>query len=265
MSKDPVATDNWWGTFELTEKQTRQWEIGPLSLFIRCSGHEWQVAHTRNDNETNHWTIHDSDRLPEQIDNYTRYIFQQTSPQLTLIPLLADRPVIARPHVPFNLTAGEETTLYISSPLWLELAAGKSTKKMAEIPIQRPSDTWFGPSTLEGELCYASTTHCRLNLEELPQRRHRAITPVVIRNRADSTLLVERLNLPAPMLPLYASAKGQLWTPKITLIREQDGDMAALKIDSKPPSQAGDAVQLSQPREATRGSILIRAFNAVFS
>ena len=136
---------------------------------------------------------------------------------------------------------------------------------LQSIAIQRLSDTWFGPSTLEGELCYASTTHCRLNVKELPQRTHRVITPVLIRNQANTTLLLERLNLPTPLLPLYCSSSGQLWTPQVTLTREKDGDQAELIIDNKPPVEAGQLLKLNEARDIADNGVLFRAFNTVFS
>jgi hypothetical protein len=269
MTSDVDTPLSWWGKYTLECKQNRIWNIGPLTLIVRCLAGEWQVANERADdfNEEQHaWLSSITDLLPETLENNSRYVFHQTSGLLNIRPLLADRPIISRPYTPFYLTAGEEVTVYVSTPLWLELSVGSKSKKLLEeIAIQRPSDTWFGPSTREGDLCYASSTHCRLDLEELPQRPYRAITPVHICNKADTTLAVERLNVPAPLLPLYASSKGQLWTPKITLIRDKDGDMAELVIDNKPPKEAVRAVKLSEPRETVDEGVLFRAFNAVFS
>ena len=104
-----------------------------------------------------------------------------------------------------------------------------------------------------------------MNLADITLRPHRAITPVLVRNLADTTLAIERLNLPAPLLPVYSAADLQLWTPKITLTREKDDDQAELHIDNKPPAEAKQATLLSQPRNKTDSMILIRAFNAVFS
>lgn len=268
MQNQQQSPAHWWGDFRFEPGVSQQWHIGPLTLVIRCQNGDWQVGYDRlddSDTDETGWNISNTDQLPASLKEFARYIFRDTSSQLSLSPLLADRPVISRPHTPFNLTAGEEATLYVSSPLWISMAVGTSRKILGEIGIQRPSDTWFGPSTREGELCYASTTHCRLNLDELPLRAHRAITPLVIRNQADSTLLVERLNLPVPLLPLYIATDGRLWTPKITLTREKDGDMAALKIDSRPPIEAPGTTKLCNPRKTASGSVLIRAFNAVFS
>lgn len=266
-STHPQPT-TWWGSFVFDDQQVQRWQIGPLTLIARYLCMEWQVAYERaeefGDSESS-WCVDQLDSIPEEIGNTSRYIFGKASNALTITPVLADRPVISRPRSPFILAPGEGTTLYVSTPLWVELSVGDSKIKLDEIAIQRPSDTWFGPSTREGELCYASSTHCRLALEELPQRYHRAITPVVILNHANSPLSVERLNVPAPHLPLYETHAGQLWTPKIILTREEDGEMAALQIEKKPPEEALDGIEIRKPRRVSSEGVLIRAFNAMFS
>lgn len=235
-------------------------------MIVRCLSDEWLISHERREIfEDSDISVTDTDVLPETLEEMSRYVFRKTTGILNVTPLLADRSVISRPLTPFNLTAGEEITLYVSSPLWLELTAGNNRKKLGEVSIQRPSDTWFGPSTREGELCYATNSRCRINLNEIPERLHRAITPVTIRNNADTTLSLERLNLPSPMLSIYKSSDGHLWTSTVKLIREKDGDMAALKITHKAPAETDNAVLLSKPRTATDKGIFIRAFNAVFS
>jgi hypothetical protein len=269
MSTEFDNLPHWWGSFTFPYEQGLQWRIGPLTLIVCHRDGEWHLGHQRSDNFDDPdvtWEICRADELPDTLDNHSRYIFSKGVKELLVTPRLADRPVISRPRIPFNLTAGEEVTLYVSSPLWMELALDASPLiKLEEVSIQRPSDTWFGPSTLEGELCYASATHCRIKLDELPQRAHRAITPVLIRNQGATTLTVERLNLPAPLLSIYACADGQLWTPRVTLIRGRDGDMAELKIDDKPPAEIASPQLLGAPRQAAHIGALIRAFNAVFS
>jgi len=268
MNQNPISPSHWWGEFNLDTAQSYIWKIGPLTLVIRSLSGEWQLSYERSsdfvENE-NDWDVDVSNITPDQLSEFSRYVFRETSDLLTITPMLADRSVVSRPISPFNLTAGEEATLYVSSPLWLALGVGSSSKKLCEIGIQRPSDTWFGTSTREGELCYASSTHCHLNLENITPRSFRAVTPVVIRNQADSTLLIERLNLPAPLLPLYAEEDNRLWTSTVTLIRESDGDIAELIIDQQAPTEAQTAMLLSKPRKASSGNVLIRTFNSVFN
>lgn len=268
MGNENRPSSTWWGSFNIKQEQSVKWCIGPLTLIVRCIGNEWLVAYERaddlDDNEPN-WSVSDTDMPPEDLENTSRYILRDLSGLLTIIPLLADRSVISQPHMPFNLTSGGEVTLFVSSPLWMEFAVGDLQKRLGEIAIQQSKDTWFGPSTRVGELCYASTSLCRQNLDELPKRPHRAITPILIRNQSDSILSVERLNVPAPQLPLYAASEGQLWTPKVTMTREKDNELVALKIEKDPPQEATGAELISKPRKIASSNVLFRAFNAVFS
>ncbi len=268
MTDNFTNQSTWWGQFELALGKSLQWQIGPLTLLVQHLPGEWQIFHnSEEENEDNaiSWNMNETDQSPDDLNKTSRYIFRREAQQIEIKPALADRPVISRPRSPFNLPAGEEVTLYVSTPLWIEICAGESPKKLEEIAIQRPSDTWFGPSTREGELCYASRTSCRHNLEEIPLRPHRAITPVHIKNRADTTLLIERLSLPVPMLPLFANKDGVLWTPKVTLIRDRDGDMAALRIDDNAPQEASNACLINPPRKTAGVGTLVRAFGSLFS
>ena len=265
MSIVSQPPSSWWGIFKFDLQQSRQFQIGPLSLNIMRLNGEWVISHDYTSEVEDNNSLKDA-RLSEKIStDSSRYILSDTSGQLTITPLLADRQIISRPITPFNLAAGEEVILYISSPLWIDIYIGESQiKKLKSFPSQILSDTWFGPSTLEGELCYAANTHCRMSTNELHYRPHRAITPVLIKNQADTTLFVERINLPAPLLQLYSSANNQLWTPKVTLVREKDGDMASLIIDSTPPDEAQDAFKICEPRNKLSDGALFRAFNAIF-
>jgi len=269
MSSKTISEPPWWGDFEFNHDQCKEWRIDSLSLLVRHLDGEWQIAYQRFDNSAdteNTIEITDSTQLPETLKNNSRYIFRKTKGLLSVLPLTADRPVIARPHTPFNLTAGEEAVLYVSTPLWIQLAVGSSPIKVLEsIAINQPSDTWFGPSTLEGELCYATKTHCKLNLADISHRPHRVLTPVFVRNQADTTLAIERLNIPAPLLAIFSADDGKLWTPGVTLTREKDGDMAKLKIDKKPPKEARNCRLVSKPRSDADSTIFIRAFNTVFN
>lgn len=259
----------WWGEYAISGRQSLDCRIGPLQLLIHNQdGEEWQIAYERDDegeNQDSVCNITGAELDLTEYSHHSRYVLRDDSGRLFLKPRLADRPIVSRPWSPFHLTAGEEVTLYVSSPMWLQIAVGKQDRMLEEIAIHRPSDTWFGPSTREGELCYASRTQCRLHLDDLPWRPHRAITPVLIRNRAETLLSLERLSLPVTYLSLYAAPDASLWTPQVTLTREEDGDMAALKIDKQAPAEIGAATLLDPPRQAAGAGTLVRAFNALFS
>jgi hypothetical protein len=193
-----------------------------------------------------------------------RFAVRSNGRSLTINPLLADRPVVIRPETPLYVPSGEDVTLYVSTPLWLRFEVGEPIRRLVDRPAQRPSDTWFGPSTLVGELCYASRTSGRLRLAELPQRPHRAVTPVRIRNLAKDPLLLERVKVPVQYLSLFRSRSGSLWTQTATLVREQDGDLAALQLGRGAPEEASGADQIAAPRQQAEGHLALRAFSRLF-
>lgn len=269
MSKATEHRSTWWGNEKLKTGNSSQWNIGPLSFAIEHLMEEWKISYERQEDDPNtleHWSFFSGAFSPIGYADTARYILRKRATSIEVKPMLADRTVVMRPAAPINLIAGEEVMLFVSSPLWVQICVdGDKPTLLQEIAIHRPSDTWFGPSTRQGELCYASKTSGRLQLDQIPQRPHRAITPLVVRNLASNTLLLERVALPAPLLSLFATDDGQVWTQTATLVRETDGDMASLQIGRGAPKESNGAKLISGPRKESEKGVFIRAFSALFN
>lgn len=193
-----------------------------------------------------------------------RFSFRQTEASLTIRPALADRAVVVRPETPLYVMNGEEVTLYVSTPLWMCIETGDPPRQLHELPLYRPSDTWFGASTTDGEMCYASRTLGRLQRQELPPRPHRAITPMLIRNYAGEALLFERVRIPVQYLSLYQTPNDYLWTEAVTLRREKDDELASLHLEEGAPKEISRAQRLSEPRQTVKTSLLVRPFSLLY-
>lgn len=265
MPMDAAAASAWWEAREVPEGHVLDCTLGPLSLQLGRSADEWRVAFERGPEQDGAPAVDMNCRAGElDVEGMGRYVFARTSAQLRLVPVLADRPVVIRPRQPVYLPSGESTTLYLSSPMFLRVEVGEPSVRLQEVAMVQLSDTWFGPSTREGELCYSGRTHARHSLEEVPRRPHRAITAVSIRNTAASPLPLEKLSLPVPVLSVYGCDDGSLWTQGLSLLRESETDLAEMKVDRHPPAAAPGARLLSAPRrEAGRGG-LVRAFSVLF-
>jgi hypothetical protein len=260
-----AGTPAWWLPRTIPVGQTLDCQLGPLSLQIHRGHGEWHVSMADGDEREGGGCGTLGLRAGGiDGDNYERFIFSGASAQLKLLPLLADRPVVIRPRQPIFLPSGEQTTMYLSSPLTLRLLVGDPGVLLREVPMVRLSDTWFGPSTREGELCYSGRTHARHELAEVPQRAHRAVTPLHIRNEALTPLPLEKVSLPVPFLSVYGAADGGLWTQKATMIRRSDSDMAVLKIERAPPEFGGPMSLISGPRREQGRGGFVRAFNVLF-
>lgn len=191
-----------------------------------------------------------------------RYSVRTTEEKVALQPLLADRPVVTRPEHPLSILPGEAVTLYISTPLWVCVRLVESERTLQEVPSHRMSDTWFGPSTREGELCYATRTTGRLRVDSLPRRLHRALTPLHVRNRSEEILALERVQLPARHLALYTTPDDVLWTEAVTMIHTDGMQGADVRIKDGPPSEVDRARRLQDPREASKKGLFTSTFSA---
>jgi hypothetical protein len=262
---DEIEFVPWWGEFSIGEDEERFWQIGPLKLWLRRSAEEWRMTCERTDDPLDASLVVAGlpPRAPHPQSPAIRFGFRRTNEMIELVPVLADRAVIVNPATPFVVPSGEEVTLFVSSPLWFRVLV--ANHEVHEGAIYQPSDTWFGPSTRVGELCYASRTAARLHSEDLAVRPQRALSAVRIRNRAKSNLPFERLKLPARNLSLFASSGGRLWTEAVTLERREVGELVAIRLDKAPPSEAGAAAKVSGPRERVEKGSLMRAFGTLFA
>ena len=261
------SSNEWWGDITVEDKASARWHIGPLMIAVRRLPSEWLIAYDYGE-ESEHeqgWSFESGELDPDSLEmsQLFRYVSQSTTGQLTIQPALADRSVVTRPIRPFIVAAEEIATIFISTPLWFRVETGSPPQMLFEVAVRRPSDTWFGPSTLEGETCYAIRTHGRLNLQNLASSPYRAVTEVHIHNSSSTPLTVERLNLPVPYLSLYRTPDDLLLTETVTVVQERGASLAEFNIDKGLPSHAAGATLVAPPRKDAEKGMLIRAFSAL--
>ncbi|MDR3479024.1 MAG: DUF432 domain-containing protein [Gammaproteobacteria bacterium] len=257
----------WWGTFQFQEKQALFWEIGPLLLGIERFSEEWRIASNSSESrEKMDIKVAMTDIAKFLRDNlqFRRHVFKHTDASITLTPMLADRPQVTRAEVPFYLPPGEQVTIYVSSPVWVHIEANDNKVAIDEIPTLRLSDTWYGPNTREGELCYSSSTFCRTNLNELTVRPHRIISPVIIQNNAKHPLLLDRVSLPMPYLSVFADENNNLWTEEI-IVKNEPHHKHTVRHGKGAPSIAPLATLIGPPRLNLKTSNLITLFYSLLT
>lgn len=266
----------WWGTFTFDEDDAACWRVGPSTLWIHRSARSWRIIHSSTNDVLDESAYVDHPRPVDRTKldpedpppgaDVLRYSFQKTADrQIVLTPILADRAMVIRPDAPMYVLAGESITIYASTPVWMRIEAGSPLRLLTEVPSIRPSDTWFGPDSMEGELCYAVRTAGRLRLTSLPFRLHRAITPIHVNNHASDALYLDRVQVPVQYLSLYRGENNFLWTPPVHLDRESSGDLAAVRLERRPPSESGSAELLSEARHEVKSNMILRTFSSIFS
>lgn len=262
------ATDTWWGSRRLGERRVARWRISGFELAICNWEGEWQIAWdatAAKDEAEEEWSYSEEDGPLNEEPNLERYIFREVDDALSVLPALADRAIVTSPRVPVYLLPGEEARLYVGSPLWVRIAAQTPPRHLCELPILRPTDSWFGPNNLIGELCYGTHTRARRELDKVPQYVRYAVTPLDIHNRAETPLRVERVKLPVPYLHLYAGADDRLWTQTVTMTRRADDDLVRVEARRGAPREARPARVVQEARQEMQRGLLTRAFSTVSS
>ena len=274
----------WWGTFSLKPDTGGRWDVGPSTLWLYRTHREWRVFSRLSadsagvaDPMTNRSEIavpvesgemSDVLELVDQRIKVTRHAFGKTKPRVVLQPVLADRPVVSRPEQTMHIPAGESITLYISTALRIQIVLPDSEQVLQELPSYQLSDTWFGTTTTRGEFCYASRTSGRLQLDDVPRRFHRAVTPLEVENSGADSLVLERVQLPVRHLSLFETSGNTLWTETVKMTRKSGSDGAEIQIRRGPPGYAGEATLLQPPRDSGKKGLFtttFSAFGALFS
>ncbi|HKL50016.1 MAG TPA: hypothetical protein VJ908_02515 [Wenzhouxiangellaceae bacterium] len=260
------ASRPWWKSRELRRGSRLVLELGPMKIELGHGDGEWLLwsASDVEDDRPARSRMAVRRGLPEEV--HERFVHDGPDRQVTLAPVLGDRPVVARPRQPVYLLSKQEVTFYLSTPIWLKILVGSSQLMLRELASIRLSDTWFGPSTRVGELCYANRTHARRNLAEVPLRPHRAITPLRIRNNAQEALPLEKISLPVPMLPLFGAEDGSLWTQRATLVRDEVSDLASVRIEASKDHldpYGRPLTRIAAPRHENPMAV-VRAFSTFF-
>lgn len=279
---DDVRLRGWWGAHPVKEDSAGRWRIGPLNLFAHRRRHEWRIAVAQDEDPFDARIEVEVPFPPEDIpdlEDAARFGFTRSPDAIHFIPVLADRSVVLRPEHTLHIPPGESVSVFVSTPLWLRMSFNPNALQQSargdesgmklggvlhEVPTFRPSDTWFGPTTLAGELCYASRTRAHVSVEDITPHPHRARTVVQVKNRAEDPLRLDRLSVPVRHLSLYASDDNSLWTERVTLTRERDGGLAALRVGEGAPPETRNAVKLTEARERMETNVVVRAFEAFF-
>jgi len=260
---------HWWGTYGIPAGEARYWRIGGLDLFVARRRDGWLVQvfeHRRDEAEEPPLEIARLiDWLPENTaSDVVQYKTGPGADLLELAPLLADRPVVSRPRAPFNIAPDTAVTVYVGTPLWVELRAGAERTLLCELPLMRPAQTWFGTSNWEGALCYAGRTYCRTAAEEVPRRPWRAVSPLRLENQAKDGWQLDRVALPVPQMPLFTALDGRLWTSSLATTRDANGDVGDIRIGSSEPLEPGPWTRRGAPRKPGNTSILGRFYGNLF-
>lgn len=259
--------DGQWATpYTLEPGQTQYHELSHTRVWITLLEQEWQIRYQRmaEDDDQQRWLQQVIEASHDAELNVQRFVRPDNGNQVQFLPAMSSLATVIRPFQPLTIPAASECMIYVGTLLWMRIQVGNKGTHLMDLPLADPSLTWVGRTTMEGELCYAAATFARLVLDAVPKRPWRAITPVRIVNQRNEPLLLERFNLPTPLLSLHRNEEGQLWTPGVTVTCETDMNSARLKIDHQLISAAGRCTLVAPAHEQAARGGLVRAYDRIF-
>ena len=256
-----------WSPPELAIDQRAYFSIGPLEMLVARGSCDWTVAwrHVHGPDASQVAAELPCERAELGDDAQERsFSSQESRGPLVLEPMLADRAVVVRPEQALTVAPRAEVRLFVTTPLWVALRAG-DPEALMDLPSAQPKETWFGPSTIEGERCYAGRLPLCHDAAACGDPPHRALTPLLIRNRASQALAVERIRLPMPRLTLHRTKDGVFWTSRVSVLRKEGSEEVDVEVLPHAPQEAVAARQVGAARDPAGSNVMSRALDSVFS
>ena len=235
-----------------------------MNLYIKRSLREWLFAWQQGHDSLHLITEGFKQIIAEpNLEGFeqSRFVFEKSSSPLHLGLQLADRSVVVRPEVTLRIPAGESTTLFVSTPLWL--CPSLHNNLLLELPLYRPSDTWFGQNTTSGELCYMTKSRARTEHTASANYPHRAITEIQVENKSRATVRIDRIRVPVKNLALYEDSLGRFQSDTLLLSvhsNEKDTKMEVQKL----VDQSSSRTLVSKPRFPLESGIIEQTFAKLF-
>lgn len=239
----------------LTSGEHLTLQFGQLIVDIERHGSEWHISHL-------YWhAVHGQSMRQYGRVTHLRYFFDDTEQRLRIGPRLADRPVVSRPHSPITLMHRGTVRVYVSSPLYVQISIGG--QQLLELPSIRLSDTWFGKRTGEGELCYSDSTRARLHNDENLATGYKVVTPISIRNMSGEPLVIDRINVPLPMLSLFRCTQNHDAYASASLTIKLGGEAEETEVEIDPDPGLKQYRLITAARKPQRKQLLHRAIDLI--
>jgi hypothetical protein len=260
-----------WGDHVLPEKDTLALRLGSHDLWFRWRDGEIRVCDQdrgAGSGDLATWGFGSPDPEPPTDAEWSRWATPGGEREISLRPLLPERPVVLEPEWPFRLLPGAEARVFVRVPLWIRMDLVVRTPgdqenvrrlKLQETPAVLMSDTWWG-ELHAGELAYWLPTTARRAMAPRLFAPHAAACPLVLRNQADEDLRVEKLALRTSHLSLFVG-EGRIWSDESRVLYQGGEEGSQIEMTGRPPSEAEAAELVSGPRTPVQRGFRARTFD----
>lgn len=251
-----ASKDSPWGSHELTPGREHDVEVGPLTLSFRLDGDEIWISWQRS--------ARDGHTGESASQDWQRWATAENSNAITIRPAFPDRPLVVSPEMPFYVATRATARIYVRIPLVAAIdLTDEDRTPLMEVPTIVLSKTWWGRVT-DGELAYWLPTTARRLVEPQHFPPYLAVCPVIIQNRADEALEVEKVAIRAAHLSVFSTGI-RLWGDETTVVYRADEDGSDVDVSGVAPREASGAVLMATAREPLTRGLRARTFARIKS
>jgi hypothetical protein len=252
-----MAVRELWGNVPITTGECLEWKLPGVGFCVNAQIDEWHLVVDRGNSATRPAIARKRAGL---IDGEVRRFVTVKEDELSLVPMLPDKPVVIRPDGPIALLPGRRATFSFTVPLWIGFCTGKRAGDTVfyEEPSVLLSYTWFG-DIAAGELCYALDTYLR---RDPPQEVGMLEALCVIRvvNGSLEKLDFTRLCVHVENLTIYRF-QDSLQTNEIHVVYKGPEQSSQITISSEAPER--DAQLIRTPRMPESHNIIRKSFDVL--
>ena len=230
--------DVWAAKRQLDSDKLYRGQIGPLVLWFRRGLDEIHIATERFATElveeseaTSFACVNEGEQANLE---WHRWVVGEGCDQVTILPVMPDRPVVVRPDLPVKVPKDQEALFFVSIPVWARIVVEKPGRTvLCEEPSVIRSNIWFG-DLMSGELCYSLRSRARRRIVDIEAKPHRVACPVRIRNTTGVQFDVERFCVHVEYLTIYKGVT-RLWTNEVLISFLGEGTASKIEYAQQPP------------------------------
>lgn len=237
------------------------------TLYIQRQPQQWLLSQVPRENPycalSSELEIDHRVTVPVAAKVVQRWTSGEQESTLRIVPAMADKNMVVQLGQPMLIPGGRRPKFYLSLPLMYQLYIGNGKQPFYEFFIENLPLTWFGTNTRRGELCYQFNSEIEHELNASAPLPHRAVLELRLCNRDSEHLSIDKINLPAPYLPVYRVDGKVYWTSALTITNEKLTDELSLHYGKTVPCRHELLQLVSEPRLRSEARTILRALEAI--
>lgn len=253
-----MISQNFWNKYEFQVDEALLFKAGYAEIFVKHIANGWLIKTQEVTLPQADLQVEETGRVEEDSDVF--HFQTGKSHSLHVVPAFPNKAVVFRNNKNIKVSAGQSACLYFSIPLFLQFYVSevKEENLLLEVPLQRLSDTWFGPAD-SGEPAFSIGSSYAKTLAEVRPVAWEAVVPVEIINTSTGLLDLQRLILRVEDFSLYQKNR-QLLSNYVSIEFKGQENAGSVNLTTRKDIHGQKPVVVSAARNNGSKNLLRKSF-----